>query len=106
MDERSADGATEEPLEALLDALARALGVVTDDGKVKSDKADKYRQVQHLIKILDERVAASELPARARPRIVDIGSGKGYLTFALHDYFRNYLGLEAEVLGVDRNREL
>lgn len=84
----------------------RALGIVTDSGVVRSDKADKYRQLQNLIKILDDRVERSELPTRARPRIVDMGAGKGYLTFALHDYFRNYLGQEAQVIGVDRNQTL
>ena len=82
-----------------------ALGVVGEGGKVKGDKADKYRQLQNLLRILDELVSRSELGTRPRPRVVDMGSGKGYLTFAVHDYFRSR-GVEAEVVGVDRNAEL
>lgn len=83
-----------------------ALGVTTAEGQIKADKADKYRQLQNLIKILDDRVAQSELPEKPGPRIVDMGCGKGYLTFALYDYFRNHLNKEPEVIGVDRNRDL
>jgi len=35
-----------------------------------------------------------------------MGCGKGYLTFALHDYFNRHLGIPTEVIGVDRNVEL
>src|SRR5262249_28255295 len=39
-------------------------------------------------------------------RIVDMGSGKGYLTFAAYDYFRNVLGLDVEITGVDVKGDL
>jgi hypothetical protein len=35
-----------------------------------------------------------------------MGAGKGYLTFALYDYLKNKLGLEASVLGVEVRKEL
>lgn len=34
-------------------------------------------------------------------RVADFGSGKGYLTFAIHDYLRNTLKAEGEVTGVE-----
>ncbi|HSC75164.1 MAG TPA: SAM-dependent methyltransferase, partial [Pseudomonadales bacterium] len=37
---------------------------------------------------------------------VDFGSGKGYLTFALHDYLRHTLHNKAEVTGVELREEL
>jgi hypothetical protein len=37
---------------------------------------------------------------------VDFGSGKGYLTFALHDYLRHSLGNEAKVTGVELRQNL
>ena len=35
-----------------------------------------------------------------------MGSGKGYLTFAAYDYFKNILGLDVEVTGIDTKSEL
>ncbi len=84
----------------------RELGIVSAEGKVKSDKADKYRQLQNLLKIFDDLAAKSRLSERPNLRVVDMGCGKGYLTFALHDYCNNRLGVPTEVIGVDRNAEL
>ena len=89
----------------------QALGIVTGEGKVRHDKADKYKQLQHIIKLLDDVVTKAGLrDAAARSgaplRVVDMGCGKGYLTFALHDYCNNELGIETTVTGVDRNAML
>ena len=83
-----------------------ALGLVGEGGQVKSQKADKYRQLQNIIKLLDGIAAKSELVARPRLTVVDMGAGKGYLTFALYDYCNNHLGIPTEVVGVDQNDEL
>jgi protein-L-isoaspartate O-methyltransferase len=82
------------------------LGIVSAEGKVRNDKADKYRQLQHLLKIFDDLAAKSSLSDRSSLRVVDMGCGKGYLTFALYDYCNNRLGVPTEVIGVDRNPEL
>lgn len=84
----------------------QALGVVRPDGKVAGDKADKYRQLQNIIKLLDGFVDRSTLRQKERLRVVDMGCGKGYLTFALYDYCNHHLGIETEVIGVDRTEEL
>ena len=84
----------------------RELGIVNAEGKVRSDKSDKYRQLQSIVKILDDLVAKSALKEKTHLRVVDMGCGKGYLTFALYDYCNNSLGIETDVLGVDRNDEL
>jgi tRNA1(Val) A37 N6-methylase TrmN6 len=39
-------------------------------------------------------------------KIVDMGSGKGYLTFALYDYLQNQLNLKVSVTGVELRAEL
>jgi protein-L-isoaspartate O-methyltransferase len=93
-------------LDPALAPYLRELGLVSAEGKVKSDKADKYRQLQNLLKIFDELAAKSRLNERAGLRVVDMGCGKGYLTFALYDYCNNRLGVPTEVIGVDRNAEL
>ncbi len=82
------------------------LGIASAEGKIRSDKSDKYRQLQSIVKILDDLVAKSTLRDKSRLRVVDMGCGKGYLTFALYDYCNNSLGIPTDVLGVDRNDEL
>ena len=62
----------------------RELGVTTADGKVKSDKQDKYRQINKYVEIVESIVKQADLPAVFT--IADMGAGKGYLTFALYDY--------------------
>jgi SAM-dependent methyltransferase len=84
----------------------RELGIVSPDGHVKSDKADKHRQLQNLVKLLDQFVEKSDLPTRSSLRVPDFGCGKAYLTFAVYDYFNHHLGVPTTVVGVDRNSEL
>ncbi|NBP38968.1 MAG: methyltransferase [Betaproteobacteria bacterium] len=38
--------------------------------------------------------------------MVDMGSGKAYLSFALYDYFNHHLKIPTEVVGVDHNQTL
>jgi len=38
--------------------------------------------------------------------VADFGSGKGYLTFAIHDYLRNSLGVEGQVTGVELREDM
>jgi len=84
----------------------RELGIVSPEGHVKSDKADKYRQLQSIVKHVDELVDGAGLRSRTGLRVVDFGCGKAYLTFALYDYFNHHLRVPTEVVGVDRNAEL
>lgn len=104
------DAAHDRPKRYLLDPAEapylRELGIVSPEGHIKSDKADKYRQLQNIVKLLDELVRGSDLASRPRLRVVDFGCGKAYLTFALYDYFNHHLGVPTEVVGVDRNAEL
>ncbi len=84
----------------------RDLGIVSADGHVKSDQADKYRQLQSIVKHIDELVDGAGLRTRGSLRLVDFGCGKAYLTFALYDYFNHHLRVPTEVVGVDRNAAL
>ncbi len=83
-----------------------ALGIVGAAGRVHNDKADKYRQLQNILKILDDLTEGSAIRRKPRLRVVDMGCGKGYLTFAIHQYCNQHLGIPTEVIGVDRNAEL
>ena len=76
-----------------------ALGITTASGEIKKDKQDKYRQINHYIEIIDGIL--KDLSFDHAPTIVDMGSGKGYLTFALYDYLQNKLPAPPMVKGIE-----
>jgi hypothetical protein len=64
----------------------KALGITTDDAKVRSDQRDKWTQINKFVEILAGLIENSWLKDKPNLRIIDMGSGKGYLTFALYDF--------------------
>ena len=77
----------------------KALGITTEMQKpaqskgidenvvIRSDQRDKWKQVNKFVEILAGLYENSELKNNSTLNIVDMGSGKGYLTFAAYDYF-------------------
>ncbi|MGB6407825.1 MAG: SAM-dependent methyltransferase [Planococcus donghaensis] len=80
------------------------LGVQNPDGKVKKQKYDKFRQINRFIEFIDDTLAY--LPQDRTVRILDFGSGKSYLTFALYHYLRIEKGLDLRVTGLDLKKEV
>jgi SAM-dependent methyltransferase len=89
-------------------AWLRALGVTNERGQPREGMTDKFRQIQKfaelLSHLLDEAFPDWRQPRDASPplQIVDMGSGKGYLTFAL----AAVLGDRAQIRGVELRPEL
>jgi len=80
----------------------RALGVTNDRGQPRAEQAAKFRQIQKFAELLQHLVAET-FPTPGSPlRIADMGSGKGYLTFAV----AALLGDRATVTGVEARPEL
>lgn len=84
----------------------KALGITTDRGDIKDKQQDKWKQINKFIETISKLFENSLLKENKNLKIVDMGSGKGYLTFATYDYFKNILGLDIEVIGVDTKSEL
>jgi SAM-dependent methyltransferase len=84
----------------------KALGVTDDKGEVKDRMGDKWKQINKFIEIIGKLFDSSALKDRKQLSIVDMGSGKGYLTFATYDYFNNIRGVETSVVGVETRDEL
>ena len=85
----------------------RTLGVINDRGHPREGMADKFRQIQKFSELLTHLLAEAFPPddttaAPAPLRVVDAGSGKGYLTFAL----AALLGDSATVHGIEARPEL
>ena len=74
--------------------------------KSKKNFEDKYRQINKFIEILDSLLKSIDLSSKSELKIIDMGSGKGYLTFALYDYLNNKLNIPAKVTGVEIRQDL
>lgn len=82
----------------------RALGITNEGGDVKRDGKRKFKQINKFVEIMDGLLREHPLPDGAH--IVDMGSGSGYLTFALYDHLVNTMGLEVSVTGVELRAKL
>lgn len=80
-----------------------ALGVQTPDGQVRARRRDKFRQVNRFVELVDDVIPV--LPPGAL-RVVDYGSGRAYLTFALHDLLTRVHGRSVELLGLDLKQDV
>ncbi len=80
------------------------LGLTDKSGKVLKSGQDKYRQINRYIEILDSLVCS--VPSGSIKHVCDMGSGKGYLTFALYDYLINVRKLDVSVTGVEYRADL
>lgn len=73
-------------IEAENNVYLRELGIASQQGKVLKSGQRKFRQINKYIEIVDGLI--KNRPLRQGAHIVDMGSGKGYLTFALYDYLQ------------------
>ncbi|MDI1241114.1 MAG: SAM-dependent methyltransferase [bacterium] len=64
----------------------KALGISTDSGSIRSDAHDKWKQINKFVEILTGLYESSDLREKSVLNVVDMGSGKGYLTFAAYDH--------------------
>ena len=91
------------------------LGVMTAEGKVIKSKYDKFRQINRFLEMLDD-VLDDVIHLREREknpvsenspfRIVDFGSGKSYLTFAVQHYLSEIKKIPAEIFGLDLKKDV
>ncbi len=81
-----------------------ALGVMNAQGRVLREKYDKFRQMNHFIGLIEQ--ALEQLPQGKQLHIIDFGSGKSYLTFALHHYLNYIKRRPAVITGVDLKEDV
>ena len=83
------------------------LGVADERHRLVPSMARKWKQIDKFLEVLehalDDAGWSAEGPA---PRVVDFGCGKGYLTFAVHEYLRRRFGGAPEVTGVELRADL
>jgi hypothetical protein len=83
-----------------------ALGITDGAQRIIPAMAHKWKQINKFLEIFAQAVADSPLAQQPRIEVVDFGSGKGYLTFAVHDHLRNTLQRDAHVTGIELRPEL
>jgi hypothetical protein len=86
-------------------AFLTALGVTSTTGEARPGMADKLRQIQRFIEILGHQIDDSPLRDQRTVRVLDMGAGKGYLTFATAAFFRAR-GVDAEITGIEARADL
>ena len=88
----------------------RELGVTDARGQLVPAMSRKWKQINKFIEVFAAALARSPLAQPPRDQqpihVVDFGSGKGYLTFAIHDWLRHTLQRDAVVTGVELRDEL
>ncbi|MBQ9623097.1 MAG: SAM-dependent methyltransferase [Treponema sp.] len=91
------------------------LGLMTAEGKVVKSKYDKFRQINRFLEmvddILDDVLSLREseknpLLENSPLSIVDFGSGKSYLTFALQYYLTEVKKIPARIFGLDLKKDV
>lgn len=83
------------------------LGVMTADGKVINSKYDKFRQINRFLEFIDDILPVLTESAKDRPlRIVDFGSGKSYLTFAVHYFLTEIRQIPCDITGLDLKEDV
>jgi hypothetical protein len=83
-----------------------ALGVTDAHRRLVPAMSRKWKQINKFVEVFGNALAASPLVDADAVHVADFGSGKGYLTFAVHDYLGHVLGKSAQVTGVELRQDM
>ncbi len=80
------------------------LGICNQQGEVRREMTDKYLQINRYIELLEPVI--EKLEPFQNLTLADMGSGKGYLTFALYQYLTETLRKSVSMTGVEYRSDL
>ena len=83
-----------------------ALGVTTAQHQLVPAMARKWRQINKFVEVFAHALQGSRLADAKVVKVADFGAGRGYLTFAIHDWLRHAHGVDAQVTGVELRPDL
>lgn len=84
----------------------RELGITDANGQIIPAMSRKWKQINKFIEVLSTAIQQTGLDKHSELHIADFGSGKAYLTFAVHDYLITNLGVKTQVTGVELRQGL
>lgn len=85
---------------------------MTKDGKVVAQKYDKFRQINRFLEFINdiiesiEKLNGASYTQENPLRIVDFGSGKSYLTFAVYYFLTELKKIPAYITGLDLKEDV
>ncbi len=82
----------------------QALGITNTEGKVVKSGQRKFKQINKYIEIVNNYI--QDTFSKKTLNVLDVGSGKGYLTFALYDYLKNTLNKSPQIAGIELRQNL
>ncbi|HEY9028313.1 MAG TPA: methyltransferase, partial [Burkholderiaceae bacterium] len=85
------------------------LGVTTARHELVPTMARKWKQINKFVEVMSHALESAGVGLTAPLNIVDFGAGKGYLTFALHDWLRRQAAgapRALDVVGVELRPDL
>jgi len=80
------------------------LGVMNKEGKVLTQKYDKFKQLNRFLEMVSDCIPY--LNKERTINIIDFGCGKSYLTFALYYYLVDRLDLDVNIIGLDLKKDV
>ena len=80
------------------------LGLTTREGKITADMQHKFKQIYKYAEIVESLIKPMKFDGTVH--IADMGAGKGYLTFALHELLTQRLNLDVDIKGVEIRPDL
>ena len=78
---------------------------VRDEPQLVPAMSRKWKQINKFVEVFGAALSRSPLAASTTVRVADFGSGKGYLTFAVHDWLCAQ-GKQALVTGVELREDM
>ncbi|KGS15133.1 hypothetical protein ALP73_04119 [Pseudomonas coronafaciens pv. garcae] len=82
------------------------LGVTNRQHELIPAMSRKWKQINKFIEVFSHALSSSPLKLDQPIKVADFGSGKGYLTFAIHDYLCNTLQADGQVTGVELREDM
>lgn len=82
------------------------LGITDSNGKIRPNKFDKFKQIGRYLELLQPELRHLKPKNQINLNVCDMGSGKGYLTFALHWYLVSTLKIKTKTRGIEIRKEL
>ena len=80
------------------------LGVMTQNGNIVNAHYDKFRQINRFLEYIEDILPS--LPTGRELRILDLGCGKSYLTFAIYYYLKVLKGYPVRITGLDLKEDV
>ncbi len=85
----------------VLGLVSTSLGITDQQQRLIPAMSRKWKQINKFVEVFSHALEQASVVKKEAIQVVDFGSGKGYLTFALHDYLRHTLHNSSVVTGVE-----